>query len=167
MPGMALDDPNNLLIQNNDATFSETGLSAGIASLDRARGAALADFDGDGLLDLAVVNRVAPLEVYRNTSQGTGTWVSIDARQKGTNTRAIGGWIELIDSRGTQYREITLGGGHAGDISAPQHFGLDDAKTVSFRVLWPNGTQSDWHEVDTDQRLRITRDNDSTVLQSY
>lgn len=167
MPGMALEDPNNLLIQNDDATFTEAGLSAGVASLDRARGAALADFDGDGLLDLVVVNRVAPLEVYRNTTKDTGHWISIDPRQKGINTRAIGGWIELVDNDGTQLREITLGGGHAGDVSAPQHFGLKDAKAVSFRVIWPDGTRGIWRDVETDQRLRITRDGDTVAIKTY
>jgi hypothetical protein len=167
MPGMALEDPNNLLIQKSDATFYEAGLNAGIASLDRSRGAALVDFDGDGLLDLAVVNRVAPLEIYRNTSQDTGHWISIDPRQKGHNSRAIGGWIELVDNKGTQLREITIGGGHAGDVSAPQHFGLGDTTTVSFRIIWPDGTHGEWHEVETDQRLRLTRGDDGSTLKSY
>lgn len=109
MPGMAIEDPNNLLIQNEDTTFSEAGLEAGIASLHRSRGAALADFNADGLLDLAVVNRVAPLEVYRNTTKEAGNWLSIEPRQQGANTRAIGGWIELMDDYGLQLREITLG----------------------------------------------------------
>ena len=52
MPDSAMDDPNNLLIQNDDGTFSEFGDLAGIGSMARARGAALADLNGDGALDL-------------------------------------------------------------------------------------------------------------------
>ena len=40
------------------------GQSAGLASTERGRGAALADFDGDGRLDVLVLNRRAPLEIY-------------------------------------------------------------------------------------------------------
>jgi hypothetical protein len=167
MPGMAIEDPNNLLIQNEDATFAEAGLNAGIASLHRARGAALADFNADGLLDLAVVNRVAPLEVYRNTTKAVGNWVSIEPRQQGINTRAIGGWIELMDDYGLQLRELTIGGGHAGGILGPQHFGLDTAETVTFRVIWPDGTHSEWTKVKPNQRLQVIRSGDDLDIFPY
>jgi hypothetical protein len=167
MPGMAMDDPNNLLIQTSDATFVETGFEAGIASLHRARGAALADFNADGLLDLAVVNRVAPLEVYRNTTADTGNWLSIEPRQQGINTRAIGGWIELMDDYGLQLRELTIGGGHAGGILGPQHFGLDQAETVSFRIIWPDGTHSEWAKAKQNQRLQVIRSGTTLDIFPY
>ena len=167
MPGMAIEDPNNLLIQNEDAAFSEAGLDAGIASLHRARGAALVDFNADGLLDLAVVNRVAPLEVYRNTTKAVGNWLSIEPRQQGINTRAIGGWIELMDDYGLQLRELTIGGGHAGGILGPQHFGLDTAETVTFRVIWPDGTHSEWSKVKPNQRLQVIRSGDDLDIFPY
>lgn len=167
MPGMAIEDPNNLLIQNEDATFSEAGLDAGIASLHRARGAALADFNADGLLDLALVNRIAPLEVYRNTTKAVGNWLSIEPRQQGINTRAIGGWIELMDDYGLQLRELTIGGGHAGGILGPQHFGLDTAETVTFRVIWPDGTHSEWVKAKPNQRLQVIRSGDDLDIFPY
>ena len=167
MPGMAIEDPNNLLVQNEDATFSEAGLEAGIASLHRSRGAALADFNADGLLDLAVVNRVAPLEVYRNTTQDAGNWLSIEPRQQGANTRAIGGWIELMDDYGLQLREITLGGGHAGGLLGPQHFGLDQAEGVSFRIIWPDGAHSEWAKAKPNQRLQVIRSGDALDIFPY
>jgi hypothetical protein len=167
MPGMAMEDPNNLLIQNEDATFFEAGLEAGIASLHRSRGAVLADFNADGLLDLAVVNRVAPLEVYRNTTADAGNWLSIEPRQQGINTRAIGGWIELMDDYGLQLRELTIGGGHAGGILGPQHFGLDKAKTVSFRIIWPDGTHSEWTKAKPNQRLQVIRSGTALDIFPY
>lgn len=167
MPGMAMEDPNNLLIQNKDATFSETGLEAGIASLQRARGAALVDFNADGLLDLAVVNRVAPLEVYRNSTKDTGHWLAIEPRQQGTNTRAIGGWIELMDDKGLQVRELTVGGGHAGGQLGPQHFGLGQTQTISFRILWPDGEHSEWITAKPNQRLQVIRTGDALDVKPY
>jgi hypothetical protein len=167
MPGMAMEDPNNLLIQNEDATFFEAGLEAGIASLHRGRGAVLADFNADGLLDLAVVNRVAPLEVYRNTTADAGNWLSIQPRQQGINTRAIGGWIELMDDYGLQLRELTIGGGHASGILGPQHFGLNKAKTVSFRIIWPDGTHSEWTKAKPNQRLQVIRSGTALDIFPY
>jgi hypothetical protein len=167
MPGMAMEDPNNLLIQTEDATFIEAGLEAGIASLHRARGAAMADFNADGLLDLAVVNRVAPLEVYRNATVDAGNWISIEPRQQAINTRAIGGWIELMDDYGLQLREVTLGGGHAGGILGPQHFGLDQADAVSFRIIWPDGTHSEWTKAKANQRLQVIRSGTALDIFPY
>ena len=48
MGDMAMADPNNLLIRGADGRFTEAAQEAGIATTDRARGAAFADFDGDG-----------------------------------------------------------------------------------------------------------------------
>ena len=53
----AMRDPSNLLIGQADGTFVEGGMDAGIVSFARARGAALADLNLDGMLDLVIVNR--------------------------------------------------------------------------------------------------------------
>jgi hypothetical protein len=60
MPDFAMKDPNNLLLQGPDGKFQEAGDKAGAASGAISRGAALADFNLDGLLDLVVVNRWKP-----------------------------------------------------------------------------------------------------------
>jgi hypothetical protein len=49
MPGLAMKDPNNLLIQGPAGRFVERGGVAGLASLHRGRGATLTDLNGDGL----------------------------------------------------------------------------------------------------------------------
>lgn len=155
MPGNAMEDPNNLLISQSDGTFSEAGNVAGVASVHRGRGAALVDFNGDGLLDLAVVNRRAPLEVWQNVSVGTGHWLAVDLRRDGANTQGIGAWIEVDDGATVQAREVTVGGGHAGGVAGAQHFGLGNAKTVRLRVRWPYQGWSDWRTVDADQVVRV------------
>ncbi|MGB3408819.1 MAG: VCBS repeat-containing protein, partial [Jannaschia sp.] len=68
MPGMAMLDPNSLLMQQPDGTFVERAADAGIATTERSRGAGFADLNNDGLIDLVVVNRRAPLEIWRNVS---------------------------------------------------------------------------------------------------
>jgi hypothetical protein len=144
MPDAAMDDPNNLLIQQPDGTFAERGDTAGIASLHRGRGAVLGDLNGDGLLDIAVVNRRAPLEVWQNVTMGAGTALSVSLRQPPPNVNAVGAWIELRADGATRTREITVGGGHAGGSALPEHFGLGDAMAAEIRVIWPDGTASPW-----------------------
>lgn len=144
MPGMATKDPNNLLIQKADGTFEERGEVAGVASMKRSRGAGLADFDGDGRLDLVVVNRRAPLELYHNVTDKVGNWLALDPRQTGKNTRAVGAWVEVRIGDRVVAREVTVGGGHVSGQSVPLHFGLGSATSAEARVIWPDGVESAW-----------------------
>ena len=144
MPSNAIHDPNDLLMQGADGVFHEMGDVAGIATTDRARGAALADLNADGLLDLVVVNRRAPLEIWRNTSPNTGNWAEIEPVLQTSNRRAVGAWVELRAGGKVQSAEITVGGGHAGGQALPVHFGLGDETAAEARVIWPDGTMGEW-----------------------
>ncbi len=142
MPGLAMLDPNSLLRQRADGTFEEVSVSAGVAATARSRGAALADFDGDGRLDLVVVNRRAAMELYRNISADTGNWLALDLRMPGTNTRAVGARVTVTANGVSQVQEITVGGGHAGGQIGPLHFGMGRATRAEITVEWPDGTRT-------------------------
>jgi hypothetical protein len=142
MPGLATRDPNNLLLQRADGRFEEVSVEAGVATMTRSRGAALADFDADGRLDLLVVNRRAPLELYRNVTPHTGSWLRIELSQKGGNRDAIGARITVFKPDRTQSVQQVIGGGHAGGQLLPRHFGLGDASEAQVRVRWPDGSVS-------------------------
>ncbi len=159
MPGLAMQDPNNLLMQGADGTFAEAGAVAGIATTDRSRGAALVDLNGDGLLDIVVVNRRAGMEIYRNVSAGTGHWLAVALRQPGPNPFAVGARIEVDTGARAQFREVQVGGGHGGGQAVPEHFGLGAPDAVRLRVRWPDGTLGGWIEAAADQTLTVTRDD--------
>ncbi|MEM9974502.1 MAG: CRTAC1 family protein [Pseudomonadota bacterium] len=163
MPSNAMRDPNNLLMQGEDGTFVERSVEAGLATGERARGAALSDLDGDGRLDLVVVNRRAPLEIWQNES-AAGNWLQVSLRQPGANTRAVGAWVELRGA-GAQAREITVGGGHAGGQAGPVHFGLGAAEAAELRVIWPDGSTSDWVRLEANRRVRLVRAGGGFVLE--
>jgi hypothetical protein len=156
MPGMATRDPNNLLMQTADGTFSEFAATAGIATTDRSRGAALADFDQDGRLDLIVVNRRAPLELYQNTTENTGNWLRVSLQQSGGNRDAIGATIHIETPQGKQSIQNVIGGGHAGGQLLPRHFGLGTADTATITIDWPDGTQSQ-HTGDANQTVNLIK----------
>jgi hypothetical protein len=142
MPGNAMHDPNNLLMQQADGSFVETALEAGVATRDRSRGAALADLDLDGRLDLVVVNRRAPLELYRNVTEGTGHWLTVALTQPGGNRHAIGARVTVEAGGVRQSQQLTIGGGHAGGEALPLHFGLGTAETASVTITWPDGAET-------------------------
>lgn len=150
MPDFAMKDPNNLLIQESDGRFREVGEEAGVASFRTSRGAALADFNLDGLLDLVVVNRGDKAQLWRNASRDAGRFVAVKLRQDGPNRDAAGAWIEVRRGKAVSRREITVGGGHAGGQSGWIHFGLGQSETAELRVLWPGGDEGEWQPVDAD-----------------
>ena len=148
MPDFAQNDPNNLLLQRPDGTFQESGDSAGVASTGLGRGGLLVDFNLDGLLDIVVVNRRTPAQMWRNTGTGaSGGFVAFRLQGQGANRDGINAWIELRTATNTQRREITLGGGHASGQLGWWHFGLGQATTAEVRVLWPDGTEGAWAPV--------------------
>ena len=147
MPDFAGKDPNNLLLQRQDGTFFEAGGLSGVGSTRIARGGAVTDFNLDGLLDLVVVNRWEPAQLWRNTSTDAGNWLQIGLQQPGPNPDAIGSWIEVRMGDVVQRREVTSGGGHAGGSLGWWHVGLGAAEATEMRVIWPDGTEGPWQPV--------------------
>jgi hypothetical protein len=142
MPDFAAKDPNNLLVQGADGKFTEAGGSSGVGDSGVSRGAALADFNLDGLVDLVVVNRWETAKIWRNTTEGAGNWVQLKLQQPDANRNAVGAWIEVKSGDRLQRREITVGGGHVSGQAGWIHFGIGAAETAEVRVQWPGGEWS-------------------------
>ena len=180
MPDFATLDPNNLLLQQADGTFFEAGQAAGVASFKRGRGGLLVDLNGDGLLDMLVVNRWDKAQLWRNMSAGTaaqakpmGHWLQVRLQQPEGNRDAVGAWVEV--DLGTAAapniirQELTVGGGHASGQIGWMHFGLNTAETVKLRVQWPHTQQawSDWQTVSTDRFYTVTSAGNQTTVKQW
>jgi enediyne biosynthesis protein E4 len=168
MPDFAALDPNNLLLQQSDGRFFEAGQLANIASVRRGRGGMLADLNGDGLLDMVVVNRWDKAQLWRNVGTGTadkplpmgaaGHWLQLRLNQAGGNKDAVGAWVEVdlgdaMQQLGKQRiirQELTVGGGHASGHMGWMHFGVGAASTVKVRVQWPFADFGPWQTVAAD-----------------
>ncbi|MEZ5911278.1 MAG: CRTAC1 family protein [Paracoccaceae bacterium] len=158
MPSNAIHDPNNLLMQKPDGSFAEMADRAGVATMARSRGAALADLNGDGRLDIVVMNRRAPMEVWQNVTEGTGHWLAIEPRMPGANSRAVGAWVEMHAGDWREAQEVTVGGGHAGGQAGPLHFGLGAADAVEVVVHWPGGGETHVSAIAVDRRITVYPD---------
>jgi hypothetical protein len=86
-------------------------------------------------------------------------------RQNGANPDAIGAWIELRSDSRVQNREIHSGGGHASGQNGWWHFGLGDAPSAEVRVIWPDGTKSDWNKVEGNRFYILERGADPLAWQ--
>ena len=157
MPDFAQKDPNDLLLQTAGGKFQEAGEAAGIATFDNARGAAVADFNMGGQMDIVVANRNAPATFWRNLGVNSGHWIAFELRQPGPNRDAIGAWLELRAGGKVQRREITIGGGHASGQLGWRHFGLGDVTDAEVRVVWPNGGIDEWQSVKGDNAYILER----------
>ncbi len=165
MPDFATLDPNNLLLGQTDGRFVEVGQQANVASFRRGRGGMVADLNGDGLLDVVVVNRWDKAQLWRNLGSGTpdkslpmGHWLQLRLHQPGGNRDAVGAWVE-VDLGGKIIREeLTVGGGHASGHLGWIHFGLGDAKDVKVRVQWPHGDWSVWQALAADNFYLVDKD---------
>lgn len=159
----AIRDPSNLLIGQADGTFVEGAADAGILSYLRARGAAVADLNLDGRLDLVVVNRRENVSLWRNlgvpdaAGRAAGHWLSITPVQPGSNRDAIGAWIEVRAGGSSWLVERTVGGGHLSGQLGPVHVGLGNAESAEVRVIWPDGEVGAWEPVAVDGWVVVDR----------
>jgi hypothetical protein len=164
MPDFAATDPDNLLLGRWDGRFSEQGLAAGIALPTKGRGAALADFNLDGMLDLVVVNREQPLSLFRSTGARTdwgtrpmGNWLEIGLSQDGANRDAVGATVSVKTGNRTVIRKVAIGGGHASGHLGWVHVGTGAAERAEVRIQWPDGEWSAPYRVFTGNFVLIDR----------
>ena len=164
MSDFAAQDPSNLLLGQVDGTFMDAAEAAGLLSFSRARGAALADFNLDGMLDLIVVNRRENVKLWRNVGWGDaddpalmGSWIGLELAQPGPNRDAIGAWIEVKVGDRTTWREVTVGGGHVGGQLGWIHFGLGSAEQAEIAVHWPDGEDGRWLTVQSNRFYVVER----------
>ncbi len=166
--GYATRDPSDLFLGQPDSTFLQAAEQAGILRFERGRGAALADFNLDGLLDLVEVNYRADTVLWRNVGAGTGSapaamghWLALELRQAGANRDGIGAWVEVRVGDLTMRREVTIGGGHIGGQLGWLHLGLGPANAADVRVQWPDGESGPWIRVNADSFALIERGADT------
>ena len=164
VPEYAERDPSALFLGGPDGTFADSAEAAGIIDYDRGRGAALADFNLDGQLDLVEMFYGAPARLWRNVGSGDaahpapmGHWLDVRLSQPAPNTDAIGAWIEVQAGGRTLRRELTVGGGHASGELDWIHFGLGAATDAQIRVKWPDGTVGPWMPATADAFLVLAK----------
>jgi len=116
------------------------GKKSGIKVYGEQRGAALADFNKDGKIDVAIAQNNAPLKLYVNRTSKVGITVQLQGPRQ--NKNGIGSSIRLIYKDGSKgpRREIQAGSGYWSQNSATQILGIR-RKPEFIEVTWPNGTK--------------------------
>jgi hypothetical protein len=113
-----------------------------------SRGVAVADFDGDGRLDMVINNNNETPTVYLNDLKKTGNAFELKlvgaAAAQGSGPRstrdAIGASVVVKAGGKTMTRQVEAGSGYASESMRPLHFGIGAASSLeSIEIRWPSG----------------------------
>ena len=158
--------PENLVPQKMQLFHNENGLFVDVSSRAgaafqvplNARGLAVADFDGDGRLDLAVNVHGGPALLLRNASKAGGS-LTIRLRGRAPNTDAVGARVTAVTPDGRrQVCLVTLGGSYLSQSDPACHFGLGTQVQASeVLIVWPDGTRRVLKNVPAGRPVTVTR----------
>jgi enediyne biosynthesis protein E4 len=108
------------------------------------RGAALADFDNDGDLDIVIVASGQAARLLRNEqSSSSANWLRFALQGTTSNRSAIGATVEVTSDGVTQRRMVSSARGYLSAAELPVSFGLGESQTAQVRIVWPNGEKQD------------------------
>ena len=154
--------PNSVFVSLGNGTFEDVSAAAGPEfQTPRAhRGAAFADFNHDGKVDVVVSSLGGPAELWENVSPDHNHWITLRLEGTRSNRDGIGARIRLTTRDGAryhhQYNQMTSAVGYASSSHDGVHFGLGKAETVEeIEIKWPSGTVQVLKDVRVDQILKV------------
>ena len=150
----------NALFQNmRDGTFRDVSVEAGpgLQRIAAHRGAAVADLDNDGRLDLVVTALgERPSLLYNRTPPG-GHWLVVRLRGRASNRLGLGARLSVEISGRRQWNHATTSVGFASSSDPRVHFGLGQSRSVQrLEVRWPSGRRQTVEDVASDQVLELS-----------
>jgi enediyne biosynthesis protein E4 len=153
-PGIQYRQPNSIFINGCDGIFTDGSAAAGpdFQAPRAHRGAAFADFDGDGKIDVVVSCLGEPAELWRNASPNGNNWIILKLRGTKSNRDGIGARIRI----GNQANHMSTAVGYASSSHFGVHFGLGSVERIDqVEIRWPSGQVQTLSGITANQILKV------------
>ncbi|MEI7734544.1 MAG: VCBS repeat-containing protein [Ferruginibacter sp.] len=137
--------PNKVYRNNGDLRFTDIGSQWGMDQPTFSNGAAYADLDNDGDLDLIVCNQNQPASVYKNNSReiNQNNYIAFSLKGNAENPFAVGSKVKLYTGNQILTRELFPSRGFQSSVEYKLLFGLGKINAVDSAIItWPNRTTS-------------------------
>ena len=122
-----------------------------------ARGTAVADVDGDGGLDLFVVDLDGPSRLFRNRIGKAKSWIAIEPVSAPDGRSVFGTRVRVTGGGRTQTQWNSLTPSYASGSLVPLHFGLGDEDAAeSVEVVWPGGASDTFRGLEARRTYRVS-----------
>jgi len=143
----------------HDGTFEDVSREAGpyFETKRVGRGAAWADIDNDGDIDLLVVNLNDAPVLLRNDGGNARPWLMVDARLDfpGGSRTAVGARVTVTANGLRMIDDVNPVRGYLGQGDPRLHFGLGGATVCDVEVRWPDGAVEKFPGVRANQVLTL------------
>ncbi|KGK31390.1 VCBS repeat-containing protein [Cellulophaga sp. E6(2014)] len=164
LPGIHLS--NFIYEQDNDENFKNVSQKWIQDKKSFSNGAAYADLDNDGDLDLIINNNneKAFLLENRTSQKKNNHFLRINLKGSFQNSKAIGAKIMVYENGGSQYHYQSVIRGYLSSVEPIAHFGIKDTIVDSLKVRWPNGKVTVKYNVAINQVFNLKQEDASETV---
>lgn len=146
------------VLENRAGRFDASPQAVKAAPANSYRGAASADFDNDGKIDLLLLPIDGSPVLLRNDTQTQNSWLGLRLEARQGNRESIGARVEIVYCGKKQFDTVRNGGGYASRSDPRVHFGLGRCgQAARVTVRWPEGRESVFEDVEVNQWVKLRR----------